>query len=171
MTRQVAIPCSACGRKFGGQQTLDRHKHIAGDQWRCRSDEELRSRGFYRDLWGVWHRGPNPDQGSLLGLSEPVKDTNPRTIVRTTDPITSQIAARAVSYRTGTQKARLLQAYLSEPEGLTDDEAGMRVGLPQAWKRCSDLRNDGVIEPVGTRPGLHGTPVMVCRAVSQEKSA
>jgi hypothetical protein len=173
VTRQVAIPCSACGRKFGGQQTLDRHKHIAGDRYECYPNDELRRRGFYRDGWMVWHRGANPAQTSLLGLSETVRSTSPHVIARTTDPETSHAAARAVSYRTGTAKARLLAVYLEEPSGLTDEEAAARVGMDlyQATKRCSDLRRDGAISPIGVRKGRAGLDRQVCTFVAQEATA
>ena len=172
MARKLAIPCSFCGRKFGGNETWNRHRFIAGDKVGCYSDEELRSRGLYRDEWMVWHRSPMPGQTSLLGVTESdISATAPRKLARVSDPETSHAAAKAVAYRTGTQKARLLQAYLEAPEGLTDEEAGIRVGLPQAWKRCSDLRNDGVIESVGVKDGPHGTPVMVCKAVAEEAAS
>lgn len=192
MARQVAIPCPDCGRRFGGQDTFNRHRYIAGDRYACRADHELPSRGFWRDRMRVWHRGPMPGQESLLPLS-PAEErgiphdhatyvegcfrcdlgraeaTPPRVLARVSDPATSHAAARAVSYRTGTQKARLLQVYLDADElGLTDEEAGIRAGLPNAWKRCSDLRRDGSITPVGVRLGSNGVEVMTCRAASEE---
>lgn len=115
----------------------------------------------------------NPNQGTLLG--EVVKpSTAKRTFLlggyrpvahaRTTDPSTSARAAESVSYRAGTAKARLLAEYRKAGSGgLTDDEAGLRAGLASgAWKRCSDLRADGAIVPIGETMGRHGTPVRVC---------
>lgn len=167
MPRVLALTCSDCRRKFGGQQTLDRHRYIAGDRFRCHSSQELSRRGFYRDGWAVWHRGGNPDQGTLLGLSEAVRATPARLLARSTDPETSQLAAARISYRTGTTKALLLGAYLDEPSGLTDEEAAARTGLDlyQATKRCADLRRDGAIVFAGTRKGRAGLERMVCRAV------
>jgi len=92
-------------------------------------------------------------------------DTDPRVISRRSDPSTSAIAAARVAPRTGTQKAKLLAAFRAAwPNGLTDDEAGDAIGLPpiSTRKRCSDLRNDGFIEPVDVVPGRHGTPVRRC---------
>lgn len=64
-----------------------------------------------------------------------------------TDPETSELAAQPVKMRAGSQKARLLACYETRWfAGLTDEEAGKMAGLPRAWKRCSDLRREGLIE-------------------------
>ncbi len=86
------------------------------------------------------------------------------THARSTDPTTSTRAAESIVYRVGSHKARLLAEYVRvAPAGLTDDEAGDLAGLPNgAWKRCSDLRADGVIVPIGEKQGTHGTPVRIC---------
>jgi len=82
-----------------------------------------------------------------------------------------------VAYRTGTAKARLLavyiDAYLEGPHGLTDEEAAARVGMDlyQATKRCSDLRRDGKIVPIGVRKGAAGMDRQVCSYVSEAVSA
>lgn len=167
------VPCTRCYRRFGGHETWLRHFVPRTGQERCRTRLQLTDAGFKEDSYGTWHRAVNEDQLSLLSdsVGPQTVPTPPRALARVSDPETSHAAARAVSYRTGTQKARLLAAYLDAPEGLTDDEAGMRAGLPQAWKRCSDLRSDGVIEPTGVKDGPHGTPVMVCRAVVQEAAS
>lgn len=98
----------------------------------------------------------------------PLGDTEPRTIARREDPITSHLAAARL--RSGTQKARLLEAFRAAgAAGLTDDEAGERVGLEpmSSRKRCSDLRNEGRIMPVEVVQGRHGTPVRVSRYVEE----
>lgn len=68
---------------------------------------------------------------------------------RNPDWISSIVGAERVSYRAGTQKARLVKAYQEAyPNGLTDDEAAVAAGLPLTtcyWKRCGELREDGVI--------------------------
>jgi hypothetical protein len=104
-------------------------------------------------------------QTSLLPLSTGPESTLPHKLARGSDPITSKVAARAIAYRTGTVKARLLAAYLEEPSGLTDEEAAIRVGIElyQATKRCADLRNDGVIVATGVRKGAAGLERMVCK--------
>lgn len=84
---------------------------------------------------------------------------------RQSDPSTSHDGVRAVSLRAGTQAARLARAYRDAGE-LTDDEAGQIAGLRDAgyWKRCSDLRRAGIIEPTGeTRPGRSGEQQRICR--------
>lgn len=84
---------------------------------------------------------------------------------RQSDPSTSHDGIRTVSLRAGTQAARLARAYRDAGE-LTDDEAGQIAGLRDAgyWKRCSDLRRAGIIEPTGeTRPGRSGEQQRICR--------
>lgn len=84
---------------------------------------------------------------------------------RQSDPSTSHDGVRAVSLRAGTQTTRIAMAYLEHGD-LIDDEAGAIAGLAHAgyWKRCSDLRRAGIIEPTGeTRPGRSGEQQRVCR--------
>lgn len=90
---------------------------------------------------------------------------------RHTDPATSHTGARSVKVRAGSQKARLLAQYRADAlvggrNGLTDDEAAVDAGLDRScfWKRCSEMREDGLIEDTGhVRPGpLHGEDRMVC---------
>lgn len=86
---------------------------------------------------------------------------------RHTDPATSHDGARSVTVRAGSHKARLLTRYFYAGEtGLTDDDAAVRSGLERScfWKRCGELREDGLIIDTGrTRPGpLHGEARMVC---------
>lgn len=85
------------------------------------------------------------------------------------DRPTSRAAAMAASPRTGSQKARLLAAYLGAgAQGMTDEEAARASGLYAIegccwWKRCSDLRRDGFIEPTGEqREGVTGHMREVC---------
>lgn len=68
------------------------------------------------------------------------------------DAPTSIAGAHSVAYRAGSQKQRLLAVYVDAgPSGLTDDEAAVRAGLDRTcfWKRCGELRQDGVIEDTG----------------------
>jgi hypothetical protein len=98
-------------------------------------------------------------------------DTRPGR-ARATDPATSHTAADSVAYRSRSQKARLLAAYGHDyygrngEVGLTDDEAALRAGLERScfWKRCGELRADGMIADTGTtrRGPIHGEPRMVC---------
>lgn len=94
---------------------------------------------------------------------------------RTGDRAGSIAGARDVGYRSGTQKARLLDAFVSAwPEGLTDEEAAMRAGVSltsEYSKRCGELRQDGMIAEAYVAPGvvlhregLAGVPRMVSAA-------
>ena len=69
---------------------------------------------------------------------------------RNPDWITSIVGAERISYRSGSQKEKLLKAYREAyPAGLTDDEAAVAAGLPLTscyWKRCGELREDGAID-------------------------
>lgn len=101
---------------------------------------------------------------------------------RTTDPATSKQAAGAVKVRAGSQRARLLAAFGKYDEGhpnlsaalvgaepgLTDEQAarlaeGVSMSSEYA-KRCSELREAGLIAPTGsTRPGVSGAERIVSR--------
>lgn len=69
---------------------------------------------------------------------------------RKTDPSTSHEAARAVIPRAGTQCAQLLIAFAhaSDPmiSVIAAQQAGLNVPVANWWKRCSDLRDAGLIE-------------------------
>lgn len=95
---------------------------------------------------------------------------------RRTDPPTSVEGAASVAYRAGSQKALLLTAFRSHPDGLTDEEAAKVAGVSlssEYAKRCSELRDAMLIvprinpatgEPL-TRAGRSGVSRIVCRAV------
>jgi hypothetical protein len=95
---------------------------------------------------------------------------------RHTDPPTSVEGAASVAYRAGSQKALLLTAFRSHPDGLTDEEAAKVAGVSlssEYAKRCSELRDAMLIvprinpatgEPL-TRAGRSGVSRIVCRAV------
>lgn len=88
---------------------------------------------------------------------------------RTADPITSHIAGYDVAGRAPTQRERLYAAFAKHPAGLTDEEAAVAAGVPIRscwWKRCSELRDEGLIEPTGVmRVGSAGSKQMVSRIV------
>jgi hypothetical protein len=90
----------------------------------------------------------------------------PRTLARGSDPETSQQAAAAAERRNPSQRDRLLRAYMiAGDRGLTDEEAGVSAGLSGSgyWKRCSDLRNLGLIAPLGPlREVSSGLMAQVC---------
>lgn len=97
-----------------------------------------------------------------LGLAHPGHLNTQTHNARAGDPDTSHAAARSVRLRSGTQKARLLLAYLHHGL-LTDADAGRIVGLREAHKRCADLRNDGLVQRTDTvRDEDTGEQVMRC---------
>lgn len=91
--------------------------------------------------------------------------------VRRNNGATSGAGAKAITVRAGTQRAQLLKMYLNYE--LTDEEAGRMSGLADMpnccyWKRCSELRQAGYIEPTGeTRLSSAGVPQQVCRITAE----
>jgi hypothetical protein len=72
---------------------------------------------------------------------------------RAKDYDSSVQGAKSVSYRAGSQKAKLLSAFQeSGKHGLTDDEAAVITGLEKScfWKRCGELRSANLIYDTGT---------------------
>lgn len=90
---------------------------------------------------------------------------------RLNDPITSHMASYDVKHRAPTQRQRLLWAFEKHPDGLTDEQAAIIAGLSMRscwWKRCSELRAEGLIEDTGLmRVGSAGSMQMVSRIVPQ----
>lgn len=84
------------------------------------------------------------------------------------DRPTSVEGARAVHYRAESHKRRLLAAYATpygRSWGLTDEEAAAYALLGRAcyWKRCGELRRDGMIVEIdAVREGEAGIPRIVC---------
>lgn len=90
---------------------------------------------------------------------------------RRSDPGTSHNAATAIKVKAGTQRAKLLLAFRDAPTtrlqgDLTDEEAmedaeGVSP-VSEYAKRCSELRDAGLIEPTGeTRKGASGVDRIV----------
>jgi len=98
------------------------------------------------------------DAGPLFAAAE---RTLP--LARTNDPETSRKAAQSLD--AATMRDQLAQAFrLAGWHGMTDEEAGAATGIPGGWKRCSDLRRLGLIEPTGsTRRGSSGREQRVSR--------
>lgn len=97
---------------------------------------------------------------------------------RATDPETSHTAAAAITVRAGTHRFLLLDAFDAAAcalmDGLTDEQAAQAAGLTAAEyaKRCSELRDAGLIEPTGaTRPGSAGVPRIVSRITDRGYAA
>ena len=75
----------------------------------------------------------------LSGLFDPAVNA------RASDPKTSKAAARSLDPRS--QLARLATAFRDARHGLTASEAETATGVN--WKRVSDLKASGLIEPTG----------------------
>jgi hypothetical protein len=95
-------------------------------------------------------------------------------LFRSVDPDTSREGAKDVRPRQGSQMALLLSAYANHRIlGITDEEAGQESGLASRprccyWKRCSDLRNAGLIEDTGDRKeGSSGSLMMISRITAK----
>jgi hypothetical protein len=92
--------------------------------------------------------------------------------VRRNGSATSIAGAKAVTVRAGSQRAKLLKAYHSNPP-LTDEEAGKASGLSLSpkcgyWKRCSELRQAGYIRTTGeTRVSSAGVEQQVCEITDE----
>jgi hypothetical protein len=90
-------------------------------------------------------------------------DVPPRTLAHTRDPQTSIDAARLGSAKKASGRRACLQIHATNPSGLIDDEVSLLTGieLHETRRRCTDLRNAGLIEFLSaTRPsnsGRHST--------------
>lgn len=106
--------------------------------------------------------------GDQLSIDDALADVIPS---RSTDPETSHAAAREIRVKAGSQRARLLQAFmLFDQFGGTDEQAMIacrNYGVSptsEYAKRCSELREGGFIEATGeTRAGSAGPQRIVSR--------
>jgi hypothetical protein len=86
---------------------------------------------------------------------------------RNTDPDTSKQAGENLAVRGGSQRAIILATYLHGD--YIDDEIGQITGFANItncnyWKRCSELRQAGYIEPTGfTRRSRANKLQQICR--------
>jgi hypothetical protein len=104
-------------------------------------------------------------------LSLAINAIQPTTPVRANASTTTRKAAQSVAPRAGSQRHRLLEQYWLHDE-LTDEEAGQASGLRTPgcayWMRCSELRQQGFIEPTGrTRTSTAGEQQNVCRITDE----
>jgi hypothetical protein len=95
-------------------------------------------------------------------------------LFRSTDPATSRQGAHDVLPRRDSQQGQLLRVYgENRIYGLTDEQAGNLSGLAQKpkccyWKRCSELRQKGLIEDTGQEAlSSAGSSMMVCRLTAK----
>lgn len=79
---------------------------------------------------------------------------------RNTDPLTSRQADLFAATSSKSARMRLIEAHVSCPNGLTDEEACQKAGLNLASEystRCSELKRDGILEDTNrTRAGSTG---------------
>lgn len=99
----------------------------------------------------------------------PVEDA-PVAPARRAQPETSTISADASTWRRGSQRVRMLEAFRvadRRGDGLTDEEAATAAGIRAAsspWKRASELRDLGFLEDSGERRATtSGSPAVVWR--------
>jgi hypothetical protein len=95
-------------------------------------------------------------------------------LFRSTDPATSRQGAKDVLPRRDSQQGQLLRVYGTHRiNGLTDEQAGDLSGLAQKpkccyWKRCSELRQKGLIEDTGLEAmSSAGSLMMICRLTAK----
>lgn len=102
---------------------------------------------------------------------------------RRSDPITSQLN-RDAFVKKATQRDALLMTYAlvaeREDNDFTDEEAGRSTPWGDSnmydlricyWKRCSELRKLGYIEPTGiTRESLAGQQQQACRITDEGRA-
>lgn len=109
---------------------------------------------------------------------EPQSSSSPG--ARNSDPWTSHAAAKFIEPTAKNQRGKLLAAYATTTaqlsDGLTDEEAqSLRPDVSRLsgfWKRCSELRQGGYIEPTGkTRKSHAGVDCIVCRITDKGTAA
>lgn len=92
--------------------------------------------------------------------------------VRTVDQTTSAAAAASLPKITDQHRILLIEFERAGQDGLTDEEAADRAGLPVRscwWKRCGELRSAGLIRATGaTRKGQAGRERIVSVAVRSD---
>lgn len=98
---------------------------------------------------------------------------------RSTDPLTSHLAADSIIDIASGQRLALLNAYISDHinggDGLTDHESSLATGIESSHKRCAELRHLGLIVATHTRrdertgrlnmvcvPASGGSPIPSC---------
>jgi hypothetical protein len=96
--------------------------------------------------------------------------------VRRSDSKTSTEGAKDVTIRAGSQRTKLLETYASCVYSITDEVAGVLSGLAEKnagyWKRCSELRRAGYIEPTGEmRESSTGSMQQCCRITDAGRQA
>lgn len=84
-----------------------------------------------------------------------MRDPDPRALARSSDAFTSHLAANDVPGNPRhSHRVRILAAIVEAGgTGLTWEQAGENAGVTNAWRRVSDLKNLGLIQPARTDTG------------------
>lgn len=130
--------------------------------------------GIHKPAAVPWNELRRMFPDAVLVLPDPPLSPVGRTIpARRTDPATSH-AATLTPIKARTQRAKLLESFglLSAAEGITDEEAMEKATgvspLSEYAKRCSELREAGLIEPTGaTRKGGNGKDRIVSKITEE----
>jgi hypothetical protein len=115
----------------------------------------------------VTRRSVSPDQSSLFDVAEPeVRHRMDPNLITTNHAYTQAVprdtqvaAAAAVLPRTGTQRARVLEAIKGAgPAGMTDQEVAVRLAMAEnsVRPRRLELADAGLIEDSGERRETSG---------------
>jgi hypothetical protein len=99
-------------------------------------------------------------------------DFDPRRKFRSSDPITSRLAAFENLPLKDTQRRALLDIHLAHPLGLTNDELDTlsAIALNSLTTRVSELSRGGWLEDSGlTRPTRNGIHAVVWRVTQKAK--
>lgn len=162
MPRVLHVPCSACGLRFGGDETFRRHRVLAGDRYRCLRPGELVTKNYYfRD--GAWHRGASllpPTTASLF-------DVEPESGQGLADKGMA-LANGAASPEWKRKWDAAIRDLARAGEPFTADDVRDRAGEPTDHPNACGARfnaaaRSGLIERVGyrksARPILHSHPI------------
>lgn len=137
----------------------------------------------HRDMHGEVSGCVHVDAGTWCDCDTYVEPTGRVIPSRRTDPATSHQAAAAIVVKATNQRGRLLLAHAawsdrdqSHEGGLTDEEAASLaegVSLTSEYaKRCSELRDAGLIEATGqTRKGASGAARIISRITEAGRTA
>lgn len=153
--------------------------HEQSDTIEVMDEPAARAMAVCDPTWTLLHRQVT-EWATESSITRPAEQTRVR--ARSGDPSTSAAGGRSVARRAGSQSVRLLRVYATTVwyrdgvrlTAFTDSEAATAAIVPARscwWKRCSELRQDGLIEVMRnsdgtevTRPdSVSGEARIVCR--------
>jgi hypothetical protein len=157
VTRQVAIPCSACGRKFTDEVVFGWHRYSSSEGVTCYSDAELRRRAMWRDRREIWHRGavpftewdvlPSIPRGIGRGIGERWVQRNGYVLTRREDGVVPE--HRAVMEQMLGRPLRLGES-VHHKNGIRDDNRPENLELWIGGVRYGQRAKDLVCPSCGT---------------------